>query len=121
MGPALVSLGGSNRTFTVLSNSTLGVYGAISDGGQSSGFAKAGPGELQLLAASSYTGFTVVNAGSLDLVPVALGGGDHGTMAALLQGAGQRHHGVQVAERAVGVQDDPLTVHTPPYAIHELA
>jgi fibronectin-binding autotransporter adhesin len=65
MGTGAVSLG-SDRTVTVNAN-TLTVNGVISDGGNGYSLTKAGPGNLMLGAASSYTGNTIVNGGTLQL------------------------------------------------------
>ncbi len=76
-----LSLGGANRTFTVANGSALIITAAISDGGNSAGITKAGPGELDLHASSTYGGLTLVNAGRLSRFDsAALGSGNAGAI-----------------------------------------
>jgi autotransporter-associated beta strand protein len=65
LGSGAVTLG-SSRTVTVNANA-LTVNGAISDGGNGYSLTKAGPGSLMLGAASTFSGPTVVNGGTLQL------------------------------------------------------
>ncbi len=60
-----VSLNGTNRTFTVLTNANLDMWATISSGGNNAGFMKDGPGSLSLLASNSYSGVTTLNEGSV--------------------------------------------------------
>ena len=54
-------------TFDVISGSSLGVLGAISDGTTSSGLTLSGPGTVTLGADATYTGVTAIDAGTLVL------------------------------------------------------
>ncbi len=65
MGTGAVTLG-SSRTVTV-NGGTLTVRGALGDSGSGYSLRKAGPGTLILGGASTYTGNTTVNGGTLQL------------------------------------------------------
>ena len=63
LGSGSVTL--SNTVQVTVSNNTLSVDGVISGAGK--GIAKAGPGTLALNGVNSYTGNTIINAGTLSL------------------------------------------------------
>ncbi len=62
-----ISLGGTNRIFTVTSNAYLDVYAQISDGGNNAGFTMTGGGGLGLGMSNSYAGVTTVAAGYINV------------------------------------------------------
>ena len=57
----------SNQTWTVGSGASLAVSGVITDFGGAYGLTKAGPGNLTLSAANTYTGATTLTTGTLTL------------------------------------------------------
>lgn len=69
-----LSLGNSNRTFTI-NGSTLAVSGVVSQSGGARGVTKNGSGTLALNnAANTYSGVTTINAGTLSVSKLANGG-----------------------------------------------
>ena len=85
LGSGAVTLGG-NRTVTVNAN-TLTVGGAIGDGGNGYSLTKAGNGTLALGGASTYTGATTVNAGTVNLTGTLGGGTGGGTAITVASGS----------------------------------
>ncbi|MDB6028100.1 MAG: Extracellular serine protease precursor [Verrucomicrobiales bacterium] len=78
-----LSLGGTNRSIDVATNTTWIFDAAMSDGGNNAGFTKTGPGQVFLKKPSSYGGITTVSAGELVLFDAAsLGATTGGTIVA---------------------------------------
>ncbi|HEX4121457.1 MAG TPA: autotransporter-associated beta strand repeat-containing protein [Verrucomicrobiae bacterium] len=94
-----ISLDGSNRTFTVASNSILSVFAPMTDGG----IIKAGPGEMDLAASNTYAGPTLVTAGILAII-------DNGTPGALTSGTVISNGAELELEDGVHVGAQTLTV-----------
>lgn len=84
LGTGAVTLGGGTRTVTVNNRTTgnviqtLTVGGAIGDGGSGFGLTKAGASTLELTGASTYSGATTVNSGTLSVSSLANGGSNSG-------------------------------------------
>src|SRR6185369_3558358 len=75
-----VSLNGAVRTFDVTNNATLEIGAILSDGVGTGGIMKVGGGTLVLSGANTYSGYTTVSAGILELGHVlGLGSGAAGT------------------------------------------
>jgi autotransporter-associated beta strand protein len=70
LGSGAVTLG-ATRQVTVINTLTVG--GAIGDGSNSYGLTKAGSGTLKLAGANTYTGATIVNAGTLEVGYAGIG------------------------------------------------
>jgi autotransporter-associated beta strand protein len=89
-GPTTLS--GGNRTFTVNTTGTgspaIIFSGAIGDGGNALGLTKAGPGRMILAGVNTYTGPTVVSAGSLLVNGTQAGGAVQVDAGATLGGSG---------------------------------
>jgi len=90
-----LSLGGANRTFTILTNlggSGMNIAAVISDGSGPGGLTKAGAGPLFLTAGNTYSGPTIVAGGTLTLTVAgglgAIGGGTVVSNGVTLQVAG---------------------------------
>ena len=97
-GPTTLS--GGSRTFTVDTTGTgspaIIFSGAISDGGNTLGLTKAGPGRMILAGVNTYTGPTVVSAGTLLVNGTQAGGSLTVDPGALLGGSGLIGGGVTV-------------------------
>lgn len=101
---ANLSLAGGTRTMNITDGATLYLSGVVGDGaGTAGGITKTGNGSLALSGANTYTGPTLVNAGSLWVYSVqALGSTASGTTVA----AG----GQLVLPGGVSVGNEPLTL-----------
>ena len=77
----------SSQTWTVATNGTLAVSGAISDFGAGYALTKAGGGNLSLTGATTYTGGTAITGGTLTVNGTSLGAINNGPLA--LSGGGR--------------------------------